>query len=110
MGTEVGDSQTEAATESNARVLRPYDTRDEPGHNNDPAGAYGNHNCDAPTSLEESMYQSIESMVPDAALYLFTGDIPDHAVWNTTEATNKQKSIHSLPELGSAPTPRFSMS
>lgn len=34
------------------------------------------------------MYEAIASMVPDAAFTLFTGDIVDHAVWNTTEAQN----------------------
>jgi sphingomyelin phosphodiesterase len=34
------------------------------------------------------MYDSIKTIVPDATFMLFTGDIVDHAVWNTTEAQN----------------------
>lgn len=67
---------------------RNYDSADAPGNNDDPAGPYGDHNCDAPVSLEESMYAAIKELVPDAAFALFTGDIVDHAVWNTTEAQN----------------------
>lgn len=52
------------------------------------AGPNGDHNCDAPLSLEASMYEAIKKLVPDASLYLFTGDIIDHAVWNTTKDQN----------------------
>lgn len=34
------------------------------------------------------MYAAIHSLVPDAAFALFTGDIVDHAVWNTTQPQN----------------------
>jgi sphingomyelin phosphodiesterase len=34
------------------------------------------------------MYAAIASLVPDAAFALFTGDIVDHAIWNTTQAQN----------------------
>ncbi|OCK79268.1 sphingomyelin phosphodiesterase [Lepidopterella palustris CBS 459.81] len=67
---------------------RDYSTADSPGNNNYPAGAYGDHNCDTPTSLEESMYAAIASIAPNAKFALFTGDIVDHAVWNTTQAQN----------------------
>ncbi|KXJ92703.1 putative acid sphingomyelinase, partial [Microdochium bolleyi] len=53
-----------------------------------PAGAHGDHKCDSPVSLEESMYAAIRTLVPDAAFSIFTGDIVDHAVWNTTQAQN----------------------
>lgn len=38
------------------------------------------------------MYQAIKEIVPDAALTLFTGDIVDHAVWNTSEPYNVKQS------------------
>ena len=68
--------------------LRSYTTNDSPGHNNAPAGPNGDHQCDVPVSLEESMYNAIKTIVPDAAFSLFTGDIIDHAVWTTTQNGN----------------------
>jgi len=67
---------------------RPYTSADAPGNNSYPAGPYGNTKCDAPISLEESMYQAIQTIVPNASLTLFTGDIVDHAVWLVTESQN----------------------
>jgi sphingomyelin phosphodiesterase len=34
------------------------------------------------------MYEAIQSIAPDAVFTLFTGDIVDHAVWETTENQN----------------------
>ncbi|KAL7937255.1 Metallo-dependent phosphatase-like protein [Trichoderma chlorosporum] len=70
---------------------RPYTAADEPGQSTSPAGPNGDHNCDAPVSLEVSMYQAIKNIVPNAALTLFTGDIVDHAVWNTSEPYNQKQ-------------------
>lgn len=67
---------------------RDYSSADAPGNNSSPAGPNGNHNCDAPKSLEASMYEAIAEIAPDAAFFLFTGDIVDHAVWNTTQPQN----------------------
>ncbi|KAI2608545.1 sphingomyelin phosphodiesterase [Hypoxylon fragiforme] len=53
-----------------------------------PARFYGEHTCDTPVSLEESMYAAINSLVP-SSFAIFTGDIVDHAVWATTTAQNK---------------------
>src|SRR5262249_38515061 len=55
---------------------------------NSPCGPNGDHKCDAPISLEESMYAAIKKLVPNAAFAIFTGDIVDHAVWNTTQPQN----------------------
>ena len=44
--------------------------------------------CDAPFTLESSMYKAINDLVPDAAFTIFTGDIVDHAIWNTTQPYN----------------------
>ncbi|RYP43274.1 hypothetical protein DL770_011754 [Monosporascus sp. CRB-9-2] len=78
---------------SNANCTKPICCRDysdtDPSSDYDvPAGPNGDHKCDVPVSLEESMYAAIKSAVPDAAFSIFTGDIVDHAVWNTTEAQN----------------------
>lgn len=32
------------------------------------------------------MYKAINEIVPDAAFSIFTGDIIDHAVWNTSRS------------------------
>ncbi|KAI1818166.1 Metallo-dependent phosphatase-like protein [Poronia punctata] len=67
---------------------RNYADGPQPGSALNPAGPNGEHTCDSPVSLEESMYAAIGKIVPDAAFSIFTGDIVDHAVWNTTEAQN----------------------
>ena len=38
------------------------------------------------------MYAAIKDMFPDAAFSIFTGDIVEHAVWNTSQPTNIQSS------------------
>ncbi|KAI1806376.1 sphingomyelin phosphodiesterase [Daldinia bambusicola] len=67
---------------------REYTEVDKPGFNEFPAGPYGEHTCDSPPSLEDSMYAAIQAVAPDAAFAVFTGDIVDHAVWNTSESQN----------------------
>jgi sphingomyelin phosphodiesterase len=60
---------------------RPYTAADAPGNNSYPAGEYvssghsrwimgligeqGEHTCDSPVTLEESLYAAIESLVKD---------------------------------------------
>jgi sphingomyelin phosphodiesterase len=53
-----------------------------------PAGANGDHKCDTPKSLEESMYAAIREVAPEAKFALFTGDIVDHAIWSTSQEHN----------------------
>ncbi|KAI1135224.1 putative acid sphingomyelinase [Hypoxylon sp. FL0543] len=67
---------------------RQYADDDRPGNTDFPAGPNGEHTCDAPISLEESMYAAIRDIVPDAAFSIFTGDIVDHAVWATSQLRN----------------------
>ena len=74
---------------------RSYTTADSPGHNSNPAGPFGEHECDAPLSLEQSMYKAIRQIAPDAIFSLFTGDIVDHAIWNTTQNQN----IHDINDV-----------
>ncbi|KAF5512703.1 Sphingomyelin phosphodiesterase 1 [Colletotrichum aenigma] len=71
---------------SKPMCCRPYTPADEPGNNDFPAGPFGDHNCGAPRGLEQSMYAAINALSPDFAL--FTGDIVDHAIWNTAVAQN----------------------
>ncbi|UKZ47975.1 hypothetical protein TrVGV298_002211 [Trichoderma virens] len=82
------------ATGSNANCSKPmccrnYTLADEPGHNDAPAGPFGEHNCGSPPSLEESMYQAIQELSPDFSI--FTGDIVDHAIWNTSIGRNEME-------------------
>ncbi|KAH8692018.1 putative acid sphingomyelinase [Talaromyces proteolyticus] len=75
---------------------RPYTSADAPGNTSYPAGPYGNHACDAPVSLEESMYAAIQEIAPDAIFTLFTGDVVEGAVWlvNETEVTGDLQSAY----------------
>ncbi|EEA25335.1 hypothetical protein TMatcc_006440 [Talaromyces marneffei ATCC 18224] len=76
---------------------RPYTSADAPGNTSYPAGPFGNHACDSPASLEESMYAAIQEIAPNAAFTLFTGDVVEGAVWlvNETEVTNDLQSAYS---------------
>lgn len=82
--------------------LRPYTEADEPGKNANPAGPNGDHMCDAPFTLEASMYKAINEIVPDAAFTIFTGDIVDHAIWNTSQAYNSAISRFPTASVGYA--------
>ncbi|KAI1153513.1 Metallo-dependent phosphatase-like protein [Nemania diffusa] len=53
-----------------------------------PARPNGEHTCDSPLGLEQSMYKAIQRLVPNATFSIFTGDIVDHAIWNTTVTQN----------------------
>ncbi|TVY71539.1 Sphingomyelin phosphodiesterase [Lachnellula suecica] len=69
---------------------RPYTAADAPGNNSYPAGEFGEHTCDSPVTLEESLYAAVESLVPDRSFTIFTGDVVEGAVWlvTDTEVTN----------------------
>ncbi|RDA87675.1 hypothetical protein CP532_3805 [Ophiocordyceps camponoti-leonardi (nom. inval.)] len=81
--------ETGANTECGKPICcRPYTLSDEPGYTSSPAGPFGDHKCDSPISLEKSMYNAINRVAPNASFALFTGDIVDHAIWDTTTASN----------------------
>ncbi|KAI1131184.1 Metallo-dependent phosphatase-like protein [Nemania abortiva] len=67
---------------------RHYADGPAPGDAVQPARPNGEHTCDSPLRLEQSMYEAMHRLVPDAAFSIFTGDIVDHAVWNTTVTQN----------------------
>jgi sphingomyelin phosphodiesterase len=71
------------------------------------AGPNGDHKCDAPISLEESLYSAIKGSVPNAAFALFTGDIVDHAVWSTTVAQNTIDIQDAYTRMGSLGMPVY---
>lgn len=73
-------------------LIRAYTKDDAPGVTKNPAGPNGDHMCDTPGTLEESMYEAIAEFVPDAAFSVFTGDIVDHTIWNTSIPYNKGQS------------------
>lgn len=62
---------------------------DMPGNNTSPAGPFGDHRCDAPARLQESMFKAIREIAPDATFSIFTGDIIEHDVWATTKEENQ---------------------
>lgn len=39
------------------------------------------------------MYKAIKELVPDAAFSIFTGDVVDHAIWNTSIPYNEGQSM-----------------
>ncbi|KAJ2987159.1 hypothetical protein NUW58_g4659 [Xylaria curta] len=73
-----------------------------PGNAVRPAGPNGEHTCDSPTSLERSIYEAIQTLVPDAAFGIFTGDIVDHAAWNTTVIHNALDVTHAYDGMAAA--------
>lgn len=62
------------------------------GNTTHPAGPFGDHKCDTPVTLENSMYEFIKDEFPNAAFALFTGDIVDHGVHNTSKEYNEDLS------------------
>lgn len=76
---------------------RPYTTADSPGHTQYPAGPNGNHQCDSPKTLENSLYTAIQQFAPKASFAMFTGDVVEGAVWlvNQTEVTSDLKDAYS---------------
>lgn len=86
---KVGYRKKTNASVTNTFHHRPYTENEEPGKSKNPAGPFGDHNCDAPISLEKSMYEYISKEFPKAAFSIFTGDIVDHAIWNTSQDYNE---------------------
>ncbi|KAJ6086657.1 hypothetical protein N7467_005571 [Penicillium canescens] len=92
-------------TGANANCSKPmccrnYTLADEPNNNHAPAGPFGDHNCGAPPSLEESMYAAIQEISPDFSI--FTGDIVDHGIWNTSVDHNTMEIRRSYRAMANA--------
>lgn len=49
-----------------------YTPAEAPGVTPNPAGPFGNNNCDAPVSLEDNMYEAIKQLVPRRAFTIFS--------------------------------------
>lgn len=81
---------------------RPYTSEDAPGNTDFPCGPNGNHQCDSPKTLEQSLYAAIEQYAPNAAFALFTGDVVEGAVWlvNQAEVTSDLNSAYSAMSSG----------
>ncbi|OAA49477.1 Sphingomyelin phosphodiesterase [Metarhizium rileyi] len=84
---------------SKPSCCRSYYEEDKPGKTKHPAGPYGDHACDTPISLEKSMYDFIKKTFPNAAFSLFTGDIIDHGIWNTSQPYNENLIKHSYETM-----------
>jgi sphingomyelin phosphodiesterase len=72
---------------------RNYTAADAPGNNSYPAGEYGESTCDSPVALEESLYSAIETLIPNRAFTIFTGDVVEGAVWLVTGACRPFSSV-----------------
>jgi sphingomyelin phosphodiesterase len=59
----------------------------------------GDHKCDPPIKLESSLYAAIKEHVPDMAFSIFTGDVIDHAVWNTSEPQIREQVTKAYEEM-----------
>jgi len=75
---------------------RPYTASDAPGKTQYPCGPNGNHQCDTPKTLEDSLYAAVKKVAPNAAFALFTGDVVEGAVWlvNQAEVTSDLNSAY----------------
>ena len=51
------------------------------------AGPFGHQACDSPQSLVRSMLGALQTIAPNAAFAINTGDIPAHDVWMETQET-----------------------
>ncbi|KAJ6595566.1 Metallo-dependent phosphatase-like protein [Mycena vulgaris] len=76
-------------TGSDANCKKPICCRaftDEAGPPSEPAGPFGNRNCDSPAGLAKSMLDQISAL---HAWSIFTGDVVEAAVWlvNKSEVT-----------------------
>lgn len=59
------------------------------GNTTHPAGAMADHNCDTSPSLAKSMFDFMNKTFPGVhQITLFTGDIIDHNLANTSETKN----------------------
>ncbi|KAG8161267.1 hypothetical protein KVR01_009531 [Diaporthe batatas] len=77
-------TRPEPSGETPLKVVHISDIH-EPGATDYPAGPYGNSECDSPVSLEESLYEAIQDLVPERAFTIFTGDVVEGAVWLVTD-------------------------
>jgi sphingomyelin phosphodiesterase len=62
----------------------PYTADMAPNVTDYPAGPWGDHACDSPLRLSESMYQAINEIASDAQFTIFTGDLVEGREESTT--------------------------
>ncbi|THU83429.1 sphingomyelin phosphodiesterase [Dendrothele bispora CBS 962.96] len=70
-----------------------------------PAGPMGNHRCDSPTRLAESLFQAIDAT--NSAFAIFTGDIVPGAVWLVNETEVEKDFATFLSLTGSSKIPIY---
>ncbi|KAB8075568.1 Metallo-dependent phosphatase-like protein [Aspergillus leporis] len=64
---------------------RSYTPGDAPGNTSSPCGPWGDHKCDPPLRLEDSMMDAIAAL--DPAFSIYTGDVPPHDIWLVNQAS-----------------------
>ncbi|KAK9897610.1 sphingomyelin phosphodiesterase [Cystobasidium minutum MCA 4210] len=67
-----------------------------------PAGPFGNPNCDAPYSLFKSMLEAIRVHASDAEFIVSTGDIASHAVWEESKESTSLDILEAYAIMRSA--------
>ncbi|KAF7986343.1 hypothetical protein HWV62_35336 [Athelia sp. TMB] len=74
---------------------------DETGTPTEPAGPNGNHHCDSPVALADSMLEFAQEIGSAAKFSIFTGDVVEGAVWlvNQSEMTSKLGAVV-FPSVG----------
>ncbi|KAF7316260.1 Sphingomyelin phosphodiesterase [Mycena indigotica] len=93
-------------TDADADCNKPICCRNFPenlGPPKEPAGPFGNRNCDSPVVLAKSLLKKISAM---HAWSIFTGDVVEAAVWqiNKTEVTGDMNSFnHALESVLGSP-------
>ncbi|KAE8147116.1 Metallo-dependent phosphatase-like protein [Aspergillus avenaceus] len=64
---------------------RSYTEDDAPGNTSFPCGPWGDHKCDPPLRLEDSMMDAIAALNPVFSIY--TGDVPPHDIWLVNQSS-----------------------
>ncbi|TFY73601.1 hypothetical protein EWM64_g10411, partial [Hericium alpestre] len=58
---------------------------DQTGPVTEPAGPFGNHGCDSPSTFADSLVQAVNTIGAKASFSIFTGDIVEGATWLVTK-------------------------
>ncbi|KNG87226.1 sphingomyelin phosphodiesterase [Aspergillus nomiae NRRL 13137] len=88
---------------ANAQCTKPiccrsFTPEDAPGNTSNPCGLWGDHHCDPPLRLEDSMMDAIAALNPTFSIY--TGDVPPHDIWMVNQSSVLQSFNSTYSNLG----------
>ncbi|KAE8323320.1 Metallo-dependent phosphatase-like protein [Aspergillus sergii] len=88
---------------ANAQCTKPiccrsFTPEDAPGNASSPCGLWGDHHCDPPLRLEDSMMDAIAALNPTFSIY--TGDVPPHDIWLVNQSSVLQSFNSTYSNLG----------